>query len=202
MSSKPKGKKGTTPNSIQINRRSTKLTKLSKINLPIPSNLKLAAAAATSKGGWVVAAQAQHGNPYDGHTLASTIEQFERLTNATPNEVFVDMGYRKHDYTGTSLIHVDRRRRGNIPRNTWRWMKHRAAIEPTLGHLKDNKRLDRNRLKGVLGDKINVILSAAGMNFHKIMKALAQGKGFLRKILGWLLGIRINRSAAMLFQLG
>lgn len=51
-------------------------------------------------------------------------------------------------YTGTSLIHVDRRRRGNIPRNTWRWMKHRAAIEPTLGHLKDNKRLDRNRLKG------------------------------------------------------
>src|SRR5690625_414829 len=87
------------------------------------------------------------------------------------------------------------------PRNTWRRMKHRAAIEPTLGHLKDNKRLDRNRLKGVLGDKINVILSAAGMNFHKIMKALAQGKGFLRKILGWLLGIRINRPAAMRFQL-
>src|SRR5690625_414831 len=71
--------------------------------------------AATSKVGWVVAAQAQHGNPYDGHTLASTIEQFERLTNTTPNEMFVDMGYRKHDYTGTSLIHVDRRRRGNIP---------------------------------------------------------------------------------------
>src|SRR5690625_4169816 len=103
------------------------------------------------------------------------------------------------NYTGTSLIHVDRRRRGNIPRNTWRRMKHRAAIEPTLGHLKDSKRLDRNRLKGVLGDKINVILSAAGMNFHKIMKALAQGKGFLRKIIGWLLGIRINRPAAMRF---
>ena len=40
------------------------------------------------------------------------------------------------------------------------------------------------------------------MNFHKIMKALAQSKGFLHKILGWLLGIRINRPAAMLFHLG
>src|SRR5690625_2860897 len=157
--------------------------------------------AATSKGGWVVAAQAQHGNPYDGHTLASTIEQFERLTDRTPNEVFVDMGYRKHDYIGTSLVHVDKRRRGSIPRHTWRWMKHRAAIEPTLGHMKDNKRLDRNRLKGVLGDRINVILSAAGMNFQKIMKALTQGKGFLAQILEWILGIRINRPATMDFQL-
>src|SRR5690625_2773909 len=157
---------------------------------------------ATSKGGWVVAAQAQHGNPYDGHTLASTIEQLERLTETTPNEVFVDMGYRKHDYTGTSLIHVDRRRRGNIPRNTWRWMKRRAAIEPTLGHLKDNKRLDRKRLKGVLGDKINVILSAAGMNFHSIMKTLARSRALLIQILDCLLGIRIGRPAAMLFQLG
>lgn len=157
--------------------------------------------AATSKGGWVVAAQAQHGNPYDGHTLASTIEQFERLTDRTPNEVFVDMGYRKHDYIGTSLVHVDKRRRGSIPRSTWSWMKRRAAIEPTLGHMKDNKRLDRNRLKGVLGDRINVILSAAGMNFQKIMKALTQGKGFLAQILEWILGIRINRPATMDFQL-
>ena len=78
-------------------------------------------------------------------------------------------------------------------------MKHRAAIEPTLGHLKDNKRLDRNRLKGVLGDKINVILSAAGMNFHKIMKALATSRALLIQILDWLLGIRINRPAAMHF---
>src|SRR5690554_4319207 len=102
---------------------------------------------------------------------------------------------------GISLVHVDKRRRGSIPRSTWSWMKRRAAIEPTLGHMKDNKRLDRNRLKGVLGDRINVILSAAGMNFHKIMKALTQGKGFLAQILEWILGIRINRPATMDFQL-
>ena len=155
----------------------------------------------TQTAHWVVAAQAQHGNPYDGHTLASTIEQFERLTDRTPNEVFVDMGYRKHDYIGTSLVHVDKRRRGSIPRSTWSWMKRKAAIEPTLGHMKDNKRLDRNRLKGVLGDRINVILSAAGMNFQKIMKALTQGKGLLAQILEWILGIRINRPATMDFQL-
>ena len=156
--------------------------------------------AATSAGGWVVAALAQHGNPYDGHTLAGTIEQVERLTDRTPNEVFVDMGYRKHDYMGTSLVHVDRRRRGTIPRSTWKRMKHRAAIEPTIGHLKDNKRLDRNRLKGVIGDKINVILSAAGMNFHKIMRALAKTPDVLAQILAWLLGFRINQSTALQFQ--
>jgi hypothetical protein len=32
-------------------------------------------------------------------------------------------------------------------------------------HLKDNKRFDRNRLKGSLGDALNVLFSAAGLNF-------------------------------------
>jgi len=49
-----------------------------------------------------------------------------------------------------------------------RWMKHRAAIEPGIGHLKREHRMDRNRLKGTNGDRINAILSAAGMNFWKL----------------------------------
>jgi IS5 family transposase len=39
--------------------------------------------------------------------------------------------------------------------------------------------MDRNRLKGVLGDRINAILSAAGMNFSKLLKGAA---AFLRHI--------------------
>ena len=45
----------------------------------------------------------------------------------------------------------------------------RAAIEPLIGHLKQDYRLCRNYLKGIIGDNMNVILSAAGMNFKRAM---------------------------------
>jgi IS5 family transposase len=64
---------------------------------------------------------------------------------------------------------VDRRGRGTIPKRVWRWMKRRAAVEPTIGHLKGHYRLERNRLKGELGDALNVLFSAAAMNFGKLL---------------------------------
>ena len=129
--------------------------------------------AATSRGGWFVGALAFAGNPYDGHTLSRTLEQMRRLS-ILPEHVFVDQGYRGHDYAGDCcLVHVDKRRRGRIARSMWRWMKRRAAIEPGIGHLKREHRMDRNRLKGVIGDRINALLSAAGMNFRKLLKFLS-----------------------------
>lgn len=62
------------------------------------------------------------------------------------------------------------------PRRVWHWMKRRAAVEPTSGHLKTEHRPDRNQLRGTLGDSINAILSAAAMNLGKLM-------GFLLAIL-------------------
>jgi hypothetical protein len=41
----------------------------------------------------------------------------------------------------------------------------RAAIEPVIGHLKQDYRLSLNYLKGINGDNMNVILAAAAMNF-------------------------------------
>lgn len=128
---------------------------------------------ATSKGAWLVAANAQPGNPYDGHTLKNTIEQTQRLTGRTPKHAYTDGAYKKHDYQGACEVHVDQKRRGTIPKATWKWLKRRAAIEPTIGHLKDNKRLDRNRLKGSLGDSLNILFSAAALNFAKLVKAIA-----------------------------
>ena len=52
-------------------------------------------------------------------------------------------------------------------------MKRRAAVEPGIGHLKHEHRMDRNRLKGKHGDRINAILSAAGMNISKLLKWVA-----------------------------
>ena len=132
--------------------------------------------AATSRGGWFVGARAIPGNPYDGHTLKDALEQIERICQR-PEHVFVDMGYRGHGYTGKAQVHVDKRRRGRTARSLWRWMKRRAAVEPGIGHLKREHRMDRSRLKGTLGDRINAILSAAGMNFRKLVRCAAD---FLR----------------------
>jgi IS5 family transposase len=139
--------------------------------------------AATSKGGWFLGAMAVDGNPYDGHTLKEALKQVKRVIRE-PEHVFVDMGYRGHNYRGDTEVHVDKRRKGRTAKSLWRWMKRRAAIEPGIGHLKREHRMDRNRLKGVEGDRINAILSAAGMNFCKLLKWEAD---FLRQIFLWLL---------------
>ena len=68
-------------------------------------------------------------------------------------------------------MRVDKRQQGRTPQPLWRWMKRRAAVVPSIGHLKTEHRLEHNRLKGVAGDAFNVILSAAAMNFHKLLRA-------------------------------
>ena len=142
--------------------------------------------ATTSHGGWFVGAKAMHGNPYDGHTLYRAMKQVERLS-VVPEHAFVDMGYRGHWYSGDCQVHVDKRRRGRTSKSLWRWMKRRAAVEPAIGHLKSEHRLDRNRLKGEEGDQLNAILSAAGMNFRKLLRWLA---ALLRLFFAWLLSFQ------------
>ena len=122
-----------------------------------------------------------HGNPYDGHTLNAAIEQVKRIAKE-PEQAFVDMGCRGHNYEGPCEVHVDKRRRGGTARSLWKWMKRRAAIEPGIGHLKREHRMDRCQLKGIEGGQINAILSAAGMNFRKLLKAASLLPAFLRLV--------------------
>jgi len=143
--------------------------------------------AVTSRGGWLVGAKSFTTNPYDGHTLAAQMKQVKSMIGERAGEVHVDMGYRGHDYTGQATVHVDKRRRGRTPQPLWRWMKRRAAVEPSIGHLKNEHRLERNRLKGVAGDALNAILGAAAMNFHKLLGAF--WRNFLLRLMrlwGWI----------------
>lgn len=48
----------------------------------------------------------------------------------------------------------------------------RAGIEPVIGHLKSDHRLGRNFYKGVFGDEINIMYSAAAYNFKRAMRLL------------------------------
>ena len=51
-----------------------------------------------------------------------------------------------------------------------REMRRRAAVEPVIGHLKDDHRMRRNYLKGRDGDRINAVLAAAGYNFSLLLR--------------------------------
>jgi transposase, IS5 family len=53
-------------------------------------------------------------------------------------------------------------------------MRRRAAVEPVIGHLKAEHRMDRNNLKGREGDRINAILAAPGYNFGLPLRWLAE----------------------------
>src|ERR671910_2252956 len=116
------------------------------------------ALAVSSKGGWVLAAQALEGNPYDGHTLQSTMDRIVARSGVEPEHAYVDMGYRGHDYEGECQIHVGRRRRGSIAKSLWRWMKRRGGVEPSIGDLKEHRRVGRGRLKGGGGGKVKARL--------------------------------------------
>ena len=143
----------------------------------------------------MVAAKAFHGNPYDGHRLAMTMDQLTRVTGRLPEYAFVDLGYRGHDYSGECEVVVGKRRRGRTPRRLWRWMRRRAAIEPAIGHLKEDRRMNRNRLKGREGDAVNVSLSGAAMNFRKLLGALLHLLLTWYRAAQWLLRARIGLRA-------
>src|SRR5262245_38829115 len=54
-------------------------------------------------GQFVLHATSLPGNPYDGHTLASVIDDTEKLTGRTIERIFVDKGYRGHDTTSPDV---------------------------------------------------------------------------------------------------
>jgi IS5 family transposase len=126
----------------------------------------------TSRDNWIVGMQAFSGNPYDGHTLASALEQTERLTGWKAGEAYFDQGYRGHGYQGETVIHIVNNRRRRFSLSELKWRKRRAAIEPVIGHLKTENRMNRNYLKGEVGDKVNAMLAGCGWNLRKLLRIL------------------------------
>ena len=126
----------------------------------------------TARDNWVVGALALSGNPYDGHTLNQVLPQVRRLTGRLPDQAACDLGYRGHSYHGSCRIEIVNRYRKILPRALRYWHRRRSAIEPVIGHLKSECRLERNRLKGVLGDQLNAVLAGCGLNLRKLLKGL------------------------------
>lgn len=125
----------------------------------------------TNQSNFVLGARSFPGNPYDGHTLYSCLEQAEILCGVKAEEAFVDQGYRGVEVPGVR-IYKARQKRGLNTRRLQRALKRRNAIEPIIGHLKNDGLLRRNYLKGALGDAMHAILCGAGHNIRLILRQL------------------------------
>ena len=55
-----------------------------------------------------------------------------------------------------------------------REMKRRATVEPVIGHIKVERQMGRNHLKGRNGDRCNAVLAAGGYNFSLFLCWLAR----------------------------
>ncbi|MEM9111895.1 MAG: IS5 family transposase [Planctomycetota bacterium] len=152
--------------------------------------------AATNREGLFIAATAFEGNPYDGHTLKTTAAKTEELTGVAIQRLYVDKGYRGHDYDGKAKVMISGKKRGLTP-TMKRELKRRSAIEPMIGHAKNDGRLGRNYLLGTDGDKINALLAAAGHNLRLVLARLARlFAGFISTVAGLMARIGLSSITA------
>jgi IS5 family transposase len=126
----------------------------------------------TSAGNWIIGAKAFHGNPFDGHTLASSLAQVEELSGHYPREAYCDKGYRGvKSEDGVRCEILIPGLRGKRTKTIKRYLKRRNAIEPIIGHIKSDHGMDRNWLKGEEGDRINILMASCGFNMKKLLRA-------------------------------
>lgn len=140
-----------------------------KVRQPYEFGVKVSIAT-THKEGLVVGIKRMPGNPYDGHTLPSAVEQVALLTHRTPKAVFVDRGYRGVAVPGVTIWRSGQRR--DVTPSIKKAIHRRSAIEPAIGHMKNDGRLRRNWLKGALGDALHAMLCGAGHNLRMILRAI------------------------------
>jgi IS5 family transposase len=127
----------------------------------------------TKKTGVIIGALNLVKNIHDSKTLKPAIKQQQRLTGIVLKNNFVDRGYRGvKKILRTKIIIPDKAPRSRTPYQKQKLrngFKRRAAIEPRIGHLKQDHRLSRNYYSGIKGDNINVLLAAAAMNFKRMI---------------------------------
>ena len=151
---------------------------------------------ATLKHNLIVGGRAFTGNPYDGHTLSTQLEQAAILmqdTGVKPATAYVDLGYRGVDADNPGVAINHRGKYKTLTTQERKLLKRRQAIEPIIGHLKADHRMDRCHLKGEQGDRLHAVLCAAGYNLRWLLRMIAKkGVPFLRRLY-----LRLCQAAAL-----
>lgn len=115
-------------------------------------------------------------NPYDGHTIEPLFEQMEENKLKLPEELVYDRGGKgRKQIRGVNIITPDKAKISDTvyqKRNKRNKCRARAAIEPIIGHLKKDFRMEQNYLMGKKGIQINAYMAATAWNLKKMMDKL------------------------------
>ena len=115
----------------------------------------------------------------------------EATTGVKLKRILADAGYKGHnaptEYKFT--VYTQGQKRG-MTEEIRRSFRRRAAVEPVIGHSKEEHRMGRNYLAGREDDAANALLAAAGYNFRRLLKWL---NVLLRFTLMWLGGLQTLR---------
>lgn len=161
-----------------------------------------ASIAVTHKSGLMVGARTFPGNPYDGHILAAQLEQTSILledAGARPRQAIVDLGYRGVDDDNPGIQIIHRGKYKSLTTQQRRWLKRRQAVEPAIGHLKQDHRMERCWLQGATGDALHAVLCAAGYNIRWLMRAIARKRitSLFARWIQWLCATDFSAAALM-----
>lgn len=145
----------------------------------------------TRDSGIVIGALAFEKNVFDGHTVPAVLAQVKRLLDRVPDIAIADRGYRGKRKVNDTYIVTPKSARKNASKEAQalarKRFRRRAGIEPVIGHLKSDHRLNRNFLKGFAGDQINLLMAAAAFNFKKWMRKVVFWPQYLKLLLQFLL---------------
>ena len=131
----------------------------------------------THKQALALSCQALSGHPYDGHTLKDAIIDAEQRSGYKIKRAVVDKGYVGHEASHL-IVYRSGQKRGVKTQAIKCFIKRRQAIEPHIGHMKAQGKLDRCFLKGFLGDQFNSILCGVGHNLRLLFNFFQKKQAF------------------------
>lgn len=83
---------------------------------------------------------------------------------------FVDRGYRGHGVENVKVFICGARR--SVTKTIAKLLRRRSAIEPMIGHMKNDGHLTQSTLKGTEGDAVFAVLYGCGHNIRMILRHL------------------------------
>ena len=127
----------------------------------------------TMKSNIIIGAVAHKKNEHDSKTLEAALSHANKHRTKPIIEAICDRGYRgKKEVEGTVICIPDSPKKRDTKyqkEQKRKKFRRRAAIEPIIGHIKSDHRMQRNYLKGFVGDEINLLLAASAFNLKKWM---------------------------------
>jgi IS5 family transposase len=127
----------------------------------------------TKDSGIIVGVAAHEKNEHDSKTLEAALTSANSNRERPIREAICDRGYRgKKEVLGTTIcipdtpLKTDTKYQKSVKRKKFR---RRASIEPIIGHMKFDHRMQKNYLKGFIGDEINLLMAASAFNLKKWM---------------------------------